>query len=188
MSTTAGQQAPIRYLALEQQGVRWVAGLGRRQHDSFLKIASLSSCRGGSGRLLLAVRGHTRARTTAERRQSRAARPPRRHCAASRSTSACPGAVRGIYVSSQLAKRREKGSALGHCRGTIDAVIASRRRHGARRFMNTVFLSPWCGGTGSVLRVCRCGDALSTKATRPRELARRFFDPSRLVVTTSQPA
>ena len=123
-----------------------------------------SSCRGGSGRLLLAVRGHTRARTTAERRQSRAARPPRRHCAASRSTSACPGAVRGIYVSSQLAKRREKGSALGHCRGTTDAVIASRRRHGARRFMNTVFLSPWCGGTGSVLRVCRCGDALSTKS------------------------
>ena len=101
----------------------------------------LSSCSRGPGRLLLAVRGHTRTRTTGRRRTRRATRLPRHHCAASRSTSACQGAVRALFVSSQLAERRENGSMFGRCRGTFDAVIASRRRHGARRFAETRVLS-----------------------------------------------
>ena len=101
----------------------------------------LSSCIRGPGRLLLAVRGHTRARTIARRRTNRATRLPRHHCAASRSTSACPWAVGAFYVSAQLAERRENGSVFGRCSGTFDAAIASRRRHGARRFAETRVLS-----------------------------------------------
>ena len=120
LSVTAGQEAPMGYLALGQQGIRRAAGLGRRPPDSCLKPASLFSRSRGPGRLLLAVRGHTRTRTTTRRRTNRATRLPRHHCAASRSTSACQGSVGALrlFVSSQLAERRENGSMFGRCRGT----------------------------------------------------------------------
>jgi hypothetical protein len=140
LSVTAGQEAPMGYLALGQQGIRRAADLGRRPPDSCLKPASLFSRNRRPDRLRLAARGETRARTIARRRQNRAAMPPRHHCAASRSTSACPWAVGAFYVSAQLAERRENGSVFGRCSGTFDAVVALRGRHGARRFTETGFL------------------------------------------------
>ena len=77
-------------------------------------------------RLRLAARGETRARTIARRRQNRAAMPPRHHCAASRSTSACPWAV-GHFMCPRSSLKDAKMEA---CLGDAEAHSMLRLLHG----------------------------------------------------------
>ena len=141
LSVTAGQEAPMGYLALGQQGIRRAAGLGRRPPDSCLKTACFphaAEVLAGYVWLFGAIQEHGRpvddGRTEPQGHRAATVRPLGRHQHAR-------GLLRTFCVSSQLAERRENGSVLGRCRGTFDAAIASRRRYGARRFAEIGFLS-----------------------------------------------